>query len=172
MIAMLEEGTKLTAGVHKGLTISRTEEMELLKEWFAEPPELLTRFYKKWQPFDFQTAEELEDLALVPASDPNTPSHIHRIMRAVALGQLSQLFPGRINVDEVIERILRAIREPNPQDIILPAPDSNAPPQPTPQEMQAKAKIATANIQAQSRAAESAAKLQQQQDDRASKERV
>src|SRR5258708_5609854 len=146
--------------------------MESLKGWLVGKRGLLSCYKKKSVPFDFQNPEELEDLALVPASDPNTPSHIHRIMRAVALGQLSQLFPGRINVDEVIERILRAIREPNPQDIILPAPDSNAPPQPTPQEMQAKAKIATANIQAQSRAAESAAKLQQQQDDRASKERV
>jgi hypothetical protein len=172
MIAMIEEGTKLTAAVHKGMHISRTIEFELLKELFAEQPELLTKFYRKAPPFQFQAAEELDDLDLVPASDPNTPSHIHRIMRAVALGQLAQLFPGRVNVDEVIERILRAIREPNPEELLMPPPDPNAPQQPTPQEASAKAKVATAMITAQSRAAESVAKLQGQAADRASKERV
>lgn len=170
MISMIEESTKLTAAVHKGLHASRTEELELLKELIAEDPTLLTRFNKS-PARDWQEAEEFADLDLVPASDPNTPSHIHRIMRAVALGQVSQMFPDRINRDKVLEKILETIRIDDPQSYILP-PAPAGTPQPSPAEISAQTKLQTTTIQAQSRAQETAAKLQGDAEDRQSKERV
>lgn len=170
MIAMIEEGTKVMAGVHKGLHHARSEELELLRDLFAEDPELLTKYNKSPQRV-WQTAEEFADMDLVPASDPNTPSHVHRVMRAVALGQVAQMFPDRVNRDAILEEILAVIRTPNPERFILP-PSPAQPQQPSPQAIAAQAKIATTQIQAQSKAQGDAVHSQIAAADRQSKERV
>lgn len=179
MIALIEEGTKVMAAVHKGIHQSRTEEFELLKELIAEDPSLLSRFNKSparvWQ-----TAEEFGDLDLVPASDPNTPSHVHRVMRAVALGQITQMFPditsmpnaaGKPIREEIFEEILNVIRV---TDIsrFTPAEGAQPAPQPNPKEGDAQSKILIAQINAQAKAAGDAARYQDAALDRASKERV
>jgi hypothetical protein len=169
IISMIEEGTKVTAAVHKGLHQSRTEELEMLKELIAEDPTLLTRNNKS-PARQWQTEDEFDDIDLVPASDPNTPSHIHRIMRAVALGQLSQLFPGAMVTPKVIDRILKAIREPNPEELIAPPQQGPAPP--SPQVVSAQARVQTAQIQAASKQAADQLDAQTSAADRASKERV
>lgn len=169
MIAIIEEGTKVMAAVHKGLHQSRTEELELMRDLFAEQPELLTRYTKNPQD-RLDEAIDLKDFDLVPASDPNTPSHIHRVMRAIALGQISQMFPDRVNRDKVLETLLQTIRVDDPASFILPAPTGAQPP--NPQAIAAQAKVQTTQIQAQSKAQEVAARVQDAAQDRASKERV
>lgn len=169
MIAMIEESTKLTAAVHKGLHASRTEELELLKELIAEDPTLLHRFNRS-PAREWAEAEEFADLDLVPASDPNTPSHIHRIMRAVAGGQIAQMFPDLADRPKFMEEMLRVIRWPDPQSYIKIPPPGAQPP--SPQEITASTKLQTTQIQAQSRAQEATAKLQGDAEDRASKERI
>src|SRR5581483_6166254 len=72
MIAMVEQSTKVMAGVYKGLHASDAEEFRLLQELFAEVPQALTKGNKRAQ--REWTAEEFADLDLVPASDPNVPS--------------------------------------------------------------------------------------------------
>jgi hypothetical protein len=170
MISILEESTKVMAAVHKGLHQSRTEELELLKELIAEEPELLTKFNKS-PSREWQTAEEFQDLDLVPSSDPNTPSHIHRIMRAIAYGQLKQIFPDLLNAPLALERILRVIRDPDPDAMILKPPPQGAP-QPSPQEIAAQAKLQATQIQTQGRLASDQLQAQTAAADRASKERV
>lgn len=87
-IAMIEQSTKVEAAVHKQNHESQQQEFLLLKELFEEDPQALWKFarnpQRKWE-----QAQEVADVELVPASDPNTPSHIHRVMKATALSQVS-----------------------------------------------------------------------------------
>lgn len=91
-LALIEQATKVEVSVHKQNCESQMQELLLLKELFAEDPEALWKFAKsparKWE-----MAEEFSDVELVPASDPNTPSHIHRVMKATGLSQLASM-PG------------------------------------------------------------------------------
>lgn len=166
MISMVEEGTKVMAAVHKGLHQSRTEELELLKELIAEDPGVLLRGKKP--PFEWR--EEFADRDLIPASDPNTPSHVHRIMRATAYAQLSQIFPDIANRPKIFEEILRVIRAPDPSEFM--APPQQGPQAPPPQVVSAQARLQTAQIQAQAKLQSDQMDAASSAADRASKERV
>lgn len=108
VIAMIEQSTKDMSAIHKRNHTAQQEEFELLRDLFVEDPEVLWKFSKnparKWQ-----VSEEFSDMELVPASDPNTPSHIHRLAKNQALFQMAQAAPQLFNVREVAERILRAL---------------------------------------------------------------
>jgi len=168
ILSMIEEGTKIVAAVHKGLHFSRTEELQLLKELIAEDPSVLTRG-NPTQRDRVIDQQEFDDANLVPSSDPNTPSHIHRVMRATAYAQLKQIFP-EINSPLALERILRIIRDPDPMPMILPQQPGAG--QPAPQAITAQARIQTAQIQAQSRQQSDLVDAQTNAADRASKERI
>ncbi len=140
VIALIEQNTKLLSAVHKRNHAAQQEEFELLKELFAEDPEAMTRAIKdpahKWT-----SAEEFEDVALVPASDPNVSSHIMRIMKAQAvLTIMQQSPPGLMNIKEGITRALRAIGEEDIDSLFLPPQPPNA--QPSPHQLDAQAKAA------------------------------
>lgn len=106
-VALIEQATKVVASVHKQNHSSQQEEFEMLKELFKENPQALWKFAKsparKWQ-----MSEEFEDVELVPASDPNVPSRIHRVMMAQALAQLSQIFPS-MNKSAALDIILMTL---------------------------------------------------------------
>lgn len=125
-IAMIEQATKVVSVIHKRLHSAQQDEFELLKELFAEDPSALWKFSKnparKWQ-----TAEEFEDLQLVPAADPNIPSHIHRVMQATALVQLSQAAPQLYNMHNVHQRALETLGIEDVASLLNP-PQQNAPP--------------------------------------------
>ena len=106
VVAMIEQSTILMQAVHKGLHTSQKRELEMLKDLFVKDPEALTRFDNdpNKQPW---TAEQLANHDLVPASDPNTPSHIHRIMQAQILGTVAQQTPGVYDPVKVADRILK-----------------------------------------------------------------
>ena len=168
MIAIIEEGTKVMAAVHKGLHQSRTEELELLRDLIAEDPSILTRFSRnpdrKWE-----LVEEFRDFNLTPASDPNTPSHIHRVMRAIGLAQLAQLFPDIANRPEIYKSILQAIRVDDVDRYVNQMP---AGPAPDPKQANDQSKLLVAQIQASTRQAETQAKIQDSALERESKERI
>lgn len=137
-IALIEQSTKVEGAIHKQNHESQFQEFLLLKELFEEDPEALSKFAKtparKWE-----QAQEIADQDLVPASDPNTPSHIHRVMKATGLAQLVQQDPTGYNVREV-RRILLTTLGYSPTALLAPA---GAPgPQPDPAKM--------ANVQVQS----------------------
>jgi hypothetical protein len=106
----------MMTAVHKGLHQAQQQEFILLRELFAEDPESLTRdnphHKRQW------TSEMLADLSLVPASDPNVPAHIHRLMQAWALAQLSQ---GSQLYDQyaVQKRLLEVLRISNPDELLV-----------------------------------------------------
>jgi hypothetical protein len=131
VVAMIEQTTKVTSAVHKGLHASMMEELLLLKEQFAEDPTALWAFAKtparKWE-----QAEEFNDIDLVPASDPNIPSQLHRTTQSMALMQVAQQVAplGILNLKEVTERVLRTLNIPNLEALFQ---NPTIPPQAKPQ---------------------------------------
>ena len=135
MLAAVEQATKMEAAVHKGLHSAQTEEIELLKDLFRERPRDFWRSNKVggkdyWDEQKFLQA--LDDCKLVPVSDPNVPSHIHRVAKALALVQLFTT-PGlgaHMDPKEVLMRCLRVIRE-DPNGLVVDPPPMAAggPPQ-------------------------------------------
>jgi hypothetical protein len=160
MLAQIEQATKVMAEVHKGEHQALSEEIELFAELFREHPEDFWRGNRDCPP-DYWDVDKLQramtDCRLVPVSDPNVPSHIHRVAKAVALVQLFQVpvFAQRLSVDEALSRVLRAMRE-DPRGLILPPPPPQSAP-PDPKMIEASAKVITA----QSNAALASAKAQQ-----------
>jgi len=164
-LAMIEQATKMLAAVHIGLHAAQAEEFQLLKERYKEDPEAFWRHgqtpAKQWEVEEFLAA--LNDYDMVPAADPNTPSHMHRIMKAVAIKQLQmanpQLYDGRA-VDTLILRMIGI----NPTGLF--SDPSQQQQGPSPQDMAALAKLQLQQQELQLKASQAAAdqKSQENQD--------
>lgn len=123
-VALLEQATKVMASVHKRNHRAQQEEFEILRELFIEDPSALWRFAKtparRWE-----MGEEFKDMLLVPASDPNVPSHIHRLLQSSALVQLAASAPQMYNMKEVHERALRIMNVQDTDALFAPPPPPN-----------------------------------------------
>jgi hypothetical protein len=148
MLAHVEQTTKVMAAAHKGQHRAMDEEINLILDLFRENPESFWKGNKKskgfWNPQ--KLLEALNTRALEPKSDPNVPSHIHRVMKAVALVELSgtPLGQATLEPEEVIRRTLVAMRE-DPVGLIKKK-DPNSPP--SPEELTAQAKVMEAQNKA------------------------
>jgi len=143
-LAMIEQATKVMSAVHIGLHAAQAEEFQLLKEAFAEDPEALWRGNKRpahaWEVEEFLAA--LDNCDLVPAADPNTSSHMHRIMKAVAIKQLQAANPQLYDPKAVDERIMRMIGLTDIDQLFAPpAPAAAPPPDPKLLAVQLKAQM-------------------------------
>lgn len=155
MVAMIEQATKVMSAIHKQNHSSQQEEFEKLKELFSEDPSALWKFAKnparKWE-----MAEEFSDVELVPASDPNVPSRIHRIMMAQALVGLTNAFP-QLNKEWALKIILTTLGYAATSENIMPPQQPGAtPPDPKAQAalLTAQAKIKDDQMQVQLKAAD------------------
>lgn len=180
MMALIEQATKPMAALHKQNHSSQQEEFEKLKELFAEDPEALSKFSKNPRR-QWQAEEEFNDLDLVPVSDPNVPSHVHRVMMATALSQLINIFP-QLNKEWALKIILATLGYPTDGAIDPPAPPMAAPPLPPPdpskmalvkvKENQEQREAATAVMETQAREQEQQMEDANAQADRESKEKI
>jgi hypothetical protein len=166
MLAQIELASKVIAAAHKGMHQAQSEEIELLVDLFRVHPEDFWRLNKVctkgfWDEAKFQQA--LSTCNLVPVSDPNVPSHLHRVMKALALLTLGQnpvtgpFLSGKV----ITERCLQAIKE-DPGGGLLVEPQPNA--MPSPEAIVANAKVTEAGARvtkAQSDAALAQGKLAQ-----------
>ena len=158
-LALIEQATKTMDAVHKRIHAAQAEEFGLLKREFKKDPASIWRGNKRSKvaiqlgvppggdidPAALQRFTlALDDCDMVPAADPNTPSEMHRLMKAQALiqmMQMSQMMPeGRLDPRRVLEYALRTIRINT--DMFAPPPDPNQPPPMDP-------KVQAAMIQAQ-----------------------
>lgn len=117
IMAQIEQQTQVMQAVHKRLHRSQAEELQMIRDLFIEEPAMLTKFSKDPKRI-WKLAEEFSDLNLVPASDPNVPAQIHRIMLAVALTMLSaqsQLYDQY----KVQKRVLSMINISNPDELLI-----------------------------------------------------
>lgn len=147
MLAQIEQATKVMAAAHRGQYKAQAEEIGLILDLLRENPEDFWRSNKKcrgyWDEAKFEQA--LNDCQLVPRADPNTPSHIHRVAKALAIAQMGGMpfFAPVMDPVASAQRIFAIIRE-DPTGIIRPPPQAAAPQGPDPQMMMAAAKVQTA----------------------------
>ncbi len=119
MLANIEQATKLMAAAHKGMHKAQAEELELLTELFRDNPEDFWENNKIcpdgfWDEQKFEQA--VNSCHIIPRTDPNTPSHMHRIAVALGLVQMAgnPVFTPYFNLKELVLRTMRVIRvDPN-----------------------------------------------------------
>lgn len=174
-LALIEQASKIIDSAHKRLHAAQTEEFLLMKERFKEDPEGFIRHIKKpsieWKAAQF--IEALESCDLVPVSDPNNPTSLHRAAKGMLIKQLQKDSPALYDPVAVDMRVLR-IAGVDPQGLFRPTP-AEPPPDPRMVAIQEKAKASqmqSANqlmgirVQAMTKLAE----LQDRAKDRESKE--
>ncbi len=144
MLAHIEMATKLMAATHKLGHSAQDEELSLIADLFRENPESFwkgnkTKFSREFGWTEEKLLQALNTITLVPRSDPNVPSHIHRQMRAVALVELKSGPLGPLMDDgEVLKRVLNAMRE-DPKGLVKQLPPPNT--QPSPEQITAEARM-------------------------------
>jgi hypothetical protein len=139
--------------------------LQLLRDCFLENPTALAALPNP--AYNWSKAEEFSNMNLVPASDPNVPSQIHRIQLATAMITVATQAPLLYDQTAVHKRAWRTIGVADPESFVLAQPASPppggpgaAPPDPLigqARMMEAQAKIAAvqqAGVDMQRKAAE------------------
>lgn len=178
-LALIEQQTKVMSAVHKGLHQAQAEEFMLLKELFREDPEALYRHTpenrraRQWQ--DGEVLQALNDADIVPQSDPNIPSHAHRLLKSAALYQMAMGDPQGFDMNAVRLHTLRMMGISDPEALLAKAPAQQPP---NDAQTLADAQVAAAKIKAESdakntqvKAATALANAQEKQAEREAKER-
>lgn len=159
VLALLENSKVLISAVHRRNFASQHEEFELLKELFAEDPEALNKIARN-PSRQWETAEEFQDVDLIPMADPNTSSNVERIGRATALVQIAQQTPpGVLNTQEILRRTFKVMGLENIDALFAPPPAPGSQP-PPPHVVDAQAKQAQLAQKAQSDQMDGKIKLQ------------
>jgi hypothetical protein len=121
-IALIEQATKVESAVHKNLHQAQSEEFQLLADLFREDPESFWRGNKKpateWDKTKFLAA--INAYGITPVADPNTPSHLHRLMKATAVKQLQAANPQLYNAMAVDVSVLKIMGWDNPESLFAP----------------------------------------------------
>lgn len=149
MMSMIEIATQPMSAIHKRLHRAQSRELQLLKECFADNPEALARIPNVQHPW--ARAEEFSDLTLLPASDPNSPSQIHRIQMATAMITVASQNPDLYDRIAVHHRAWAIIGVQDVESFLLaqpapPPPGAAGPAPPDPKIGQARIMEAEAKI--------------------------
>jgi hypothetical protein len=138
-LALIEQATKVIDSAHKRLHAAQAEEFQLLKARFQEDPEAFWRHNKRptiqWKKEQF--IEALNKSELVPVADPNNPTSLHRLAKAMAIKQLQQASPELYDPVAVDMRVMR-IADIDPQGLFRAQP-AQQPPDPRLEAVKAKA---------------------------------
>lgn len=165
-LAMIEQQQKILNSVHKRMHSAQAEEFRLLVQCFRDHPDSFWQRNKKparqWDEQTFLLA--IHNYEITPQADPNTASHLQRIMKVMALKQLQAGNPTMYDPIAIDTAALQAIGWGNPQQFLAPPQASSSPP-PELLKMQSdtqnQTKIADARVmEAQTRAKTADAKAQ------------
>lgn len=173
-LALIEQATKIEGAVHKALHAAQAEEFRLLVDLFKEDPEALWRGNRRpkmgGNPAERMAKfkEALERCDIVPMADPNTPSHMHRLMKATAIKQLTAGNPmyDQKKVDTFVGEMMK-IDVPS---FFAPPPPPNT--QPDPRLMVEMGKLRVAEQKNQIDAAKVQVQAENADKDRKSKETI
>lgn len=172
-LALIEQAMKPVGAVNKRLHNAQAKELQLFKERFRDDPESFWRFNKRpampWQKDQFIKA--LEDYDLVPVSDPNNPSRMHRAAKGEALRQVASSAPGLLDPKKTFLRWAREVGIGDVENLIAPPmPPSPPPTDPAKMasvqakmqgdQMRAQTDLQTAQLEAQGQATEQQTRLQ------------
>jgi hypothetical protein len=129
-LALIEQATKVMDSAHKRLHAAQAEEFALLKDRFRDDPEAFWRFNRhpamQWQKEQF--VEALNNCNLVPVADPNNPTSLHRIAKAMAIKELQKSSPELYDPIACDMRVMQIVGI-DPQGLFRP---QAAPPPPDP----------------------------------------
>jgi hypothetical protein len=160
-LALLEQASKIISSAFKRLHTAQAEEFQLLKERFREDPEALWRNNKRpavsWQRDQFLQA--LNKYELVPCADPNSPTSLHRVMKAMAVKQLQAMNPQLYDPVAVDKRIMSVIGI-DPEGLFKPPTPPGQPQQPDPMMLMLQMRMRLEELKLQSKQQELALKKQ------------
>ena len=163
MLAMIEQSQKLLNSVHKRMHAAQADEFQLLAQCFREHPESFWQRNKrpanKWSEKTFLDA--LDNYELVPQADPNTASHIQRVMKVTALVQMAQTAPTLYNLEAVNREALLTLGWNNANSLLRDQVNNPQPPDPQAQAAQMAGQAAM--ITAQSKMMEAQIKVAETQ---------
>lgn len=173
-LAMIEQATKPLGAVLKRLHSAQAREFQLLKERFKEDPEAFWRFNKRpampWRKDQFMQA--LDDFDLVPVSDPNNPTHMHRMAKASLIFQAAQAAPTLFDQRKVWNRIGDAADIEDPEDLLAPPQSAQPDPKVAAQAASDQVKAQLAQQKSMNDLMIERMRLGDRQQDRASKEKI
>ncbi len=175
-LALIEQATKMQDSAHKRLHAAQDKELKLLVERLREDPEAFFRCCKtatQWEKDEF--LEALNDYHIVPVADPNNPTSLHRLAKAMAVKELQKGNPDLYDPVGVDLYVMR-IADIDPSGLFRAAP---ATPAPDPRMVAIQQKSAQAEKQAQIQLLETqikaqadASKLQDNAAERQSREKL
>lgn len=130
-LALIEQAIKPLLATHKRLCAAQSDELQLLCERFREDPEAFWRSLKRaaWNWDQEAFLQALNTNEIVTRADPNTASHLQRMLRNAALYQMAKDEPGAFNVLTIRRVCIRGIGFANPDQFLNPMP-SGPPPDP------------------------------------------
>lgn len=126
-LALIEQAMKITSAVHKRAHRSQALEFRLLKDEFARNPQAVWGFETDDGWVGEATGEDFKLVNIIPASDPNMPSHVQRMVRADALGRLQQEYPAELNRKATLRRRMSIMGFGDIDDLINPDPPQAMP---------------------------------------------
>lgn len=118
IMAQIEQQQVLMTGVHKRLHQAQQEELMMMRDLFMEDPKALTRGNPR--PRRTWTFDGLADLSFVPASDPNVPAQMHRVMLASAMIDVAAANPELYDQRAVHQRAWQAVHVSDIDSFLLP----------------------------------------------------
>lgn len=134
VLSLIEQQVQVMAAVFKRNHRSQKQELHKLRELFAENPSDLNLLVRD-RPEDpmrprhfWQAAQEFTDLSLSPASDPNVPARIMRVMAANVMVMLAQQMPQLFDTQAIARDVVTTIGK-NPDEYVV---RNQAPPPPDP----------------------------------------
>lgn len=146
VLAAIDQSTRIEGGVHKGLYAAQREELELFRDLFAEDPEAMFRGNERSamgripEDADDHAREAarqkrlarfkkaLKKCRLCPASDPNVPSHMHRVAKANTLLQTAMAMPGVFDMRQVVKGWAAMVKIDDVESFFAPVQAPQLPP--------------------------------------------
>jgi hypothetical protein len=175
-LALIEQATKVMDSAHKRLHAAQDKELKLLVERLREDPEAFFRCCKtstQWEKDQFLDA--LKDYHIVPVADPNNPTSLHRLAKAMAIKELQKANKDLYDPVAVDLRVMQ-IADIDPTGLFRQTPATPAP-DPRMVAIQQKAdSVEKQNqiqlLEAQIKAQTENAKIQDAAQERASREKL
>jgi hypothetical protein len=162
-LALIEQAIKPLMATHKRLCAAQSDELQLLVERFREDPMAFIRASQQSKPKKKPNAQQpsgvswdenlflqaINENQIVTRADPNTASHLQRMLRNAALYQMAKDDPASFNVTQVRTICIRGIGFANPQQFLNQNPSG---PPPDPKAIAAQTSAEADMIDAQSKA--------------------
>jgi hypothetical protein len=149
-LALIEQAIKPLLATHKRLCAAQSDELQLLIERFREDPEAFYRHQKEggfsWD--NRLLLKALNTYNIVTRADPNTASHLQRMLRNAALYQMAKDEPGAFNVMKIRMVCIRGIGFADPGQYLNQNPQ---PPPPAPKDQAAMITAQAALLDAQAK---------------------